>query len=88
MVLMVSFKSRISPLTLTVIFFERSPLAIAVATSAMSRTWPVQVAGHGIDRIREIFPRARHTWNLRLSAESAVRPNFACHTSHFRCERA
>ena len=32
MVLMVSFSSRISPLTLTVIFFDRLPLAIAVAT--------------------------------------------------------
>ena len=42
-VLMVSFSSRISPLTLTVIFFERSPLAIAVATSAMLRTCAVRL---------------------------------------------
>src|SRR6202451_4203413 len=42
-VLIVSFSSRISPLTFTVIFFERSPLAIAVATSAMLRTWPVKL---------------------------------------------
>ena len=40
---MVSFSSRISPLTFTVIFFERSPLAMAVATSAMLRTWPVRL---------------------------------------------
>ena len=38
MVLMVSFSSRISPLTFTVIFFERSPVAIAVETSAMFLT--------------------------------------------------
>ena len=41
--LSVSFSSRISPLTSTVIFLERSPLAIAVATSAMLRTWAVRL---------------------------------------------
>ena len=43
MVLMVSFSSRISPLTLTVIFFDKSPFAIAVETSAMLRTCPVKL---------------------------------------------
>ena len=42
-VLMVSFSSRISPRTSTVIFLERSPLATAVVTSAMLRTWPVRL---------------------------------------------
>ena len=42
-VLMVSFSCRISPLTLTVIFFDRSPRATAVATSAMLRTWAVRL---------------------------------------------
>ena len=42
MVLSVSFNCRISPDTFTVIFFDRSPLATAVATSAMLRTWPVR----------------------------------------------
>ena len=37
-VLRVSFSSRISPFTSTVIFLDRSPLATAVATSAMLRT--------------------------------------------------
>ncbi len=41
-VLMVFFSSRISPFTSTVIFFERSPFATAVVTSAMLRTWPVR----------------------------------------------
>ena len=41
-VLMVSFSSRISPCTATVIFFDRSPDATAVVTSAMLRTWPVR----------------------------------------------
>ena len=37
-VLVVSLSSRISPFTSTVIFWERSPLATAVVTSAMLRT--------------------------------------------------
>ena len=43
MVLIVSFNSRISPFTSTVIFFERSPFATAVVTSAMLRTCPVKL---------------------------------------------
>src|SRR6266581_3539321 len=42
-VLIVSFSSRISPLTSTVIFFERSPVATAVVTAAMLRTWAVKL---------------------------------------------
>ena len=41
-VLMVSFSCRISPRTSTVILRDRSPRAMAVATSAMLRTWPVR----------------------------------------------
>ncbi len=40
---MVSFSCRISPETLTVIFFDRSPSATAVVTSAMLRTWLVRL---------------------------------------------
>ena len=43
MVLMVFFNARISPFTSTVIFEDRSPLAMAVATSAMLRTCPVRL---------------------------------------------
>ena len=43
MVLSVSFSCRISPRTSTVILRDKSPLAIAVATSAMLRTWPVRL---------------------------------------------
>ena len=43
-VLMVFLSSRISPFTSTVIFFDRSPSATAVVTSAMLRTWPVRLA--------------------------------------------
>ena len=40
---MVFFSSRISPLTSTVIFFDRSPFATAVVTSAMLRTCAVRL---------------------------------------------
>src|ERR1700681_4544664 len=43
MTLTVFFRARISPRTSTVTFFERSPLATAVVTSAMFRTWPVRL---------------------------------------------
>ena len=42
-VLMVFFSSRISPFTSTVIFLDRSPLATAVVTAAMLRTWAVRL---------------------------------------------
>jgi HAMP domain-containing protein len=41
--LMVSVSCNISPRTSTVILRERSPLATAVVTSAMLRTWPVRL---------------------------------------------
>ena len=41
--LIVFFSSRISPFTSTVIFFDKSPLATAVVTAAMLRTWPVRL---------------------------------------------
>ena len=43
MVLMVFLSSSNSPFTSTVIFFDRSPRATAVVTSAMLRTWPVRL---------------------------------------------
>ena len=43
MVLMASLSCRISPRTSTVIFFDRSPLATAMVTSAIERTWAVRL---------------------------------------------
>ena len=43
MVLMASLSCRISPRTSTVIFFDKSPLATAMVTSAMFRTWAVRL---------------------------------------------
>ena len=42
--MIVSFKANISPLTSTVIFWARSPLATAVVTWAILRTWLVKFA--------------------------------------------
>ena len=42
-VLIVCLSSRISPLTSTVIFLDRSPFATAVVTSAMFLIWPVRL---------------------------------------------
>ena len=42
-VLMASFNCKISPRTSTVIFSDRSPLATAIVTSAMLRTWLVRL---------------------------------------------
>ena len=55
---MVFFSSRISPLTSTVIFFDRSPLATAVVTSAMLRTWPVRFDAIEVDVVGEVLPGA------------------------------
>ncbi len=44
MVLMVFFSSSTSPLASAVIFFDRSPLATAVVTSAMLRTCVVRLS--------------------------------------------
>ncbi len=41
---MVLFSSSTSPFASAVIFFDRSPFATAVVTSAMLRTWPVRFA--------------------------------------------
>ena len=47
-----------------------------------------QVAGHRIDGVGQILPRARHAGHLRLSAELAVGPHFAGHARHLRRENA
>src|ERR1044072_4725501 len=57
---MVSFSCRISPLTLTVIFFERSPRATAVATSAMLRSWPARLLAAELAFGAALARHARH----------------------------
>ena len=72
MALMVFLSSRISPFASTVIFCERSPLATAVVTSAMLRTWFGQVAGQQVDVVGEVLPGAGDALDVGLRAELAL----------------
>ena len=76
-VLMVSLSCRISPLTLTVIFFERSPRATAVATSAMLRTWPVRLLAIELTLSVRSFQVPATPRTTRLAAELAVGADLA-----------
>ena len=73
MVLSVSFSSRISPRTSTVIFFDRSPPAMAVATSAMLRTCAVRFDGHEVDVVGEVLPGAGDFRHLRPGRRACLR---------------
>ena len=83
MVLIVFLSARISPFTSTVIFFDKSPRATAVVTSAMLRTWPVRFVGHQVDVVGEVLPGAGDAAHLRLAAELAFGADLAGHAGHF-----
>ena len=82
-VLMVFLSSRISPFTSTVIFFDKSPRATAVVTSAMLRTWPVRFVGHQVHVVGEVLPGAGDARHLRLAAELAFGADLAGDAGHF-----
>ena len=50
---------------------------MAVATSAMLRTWPVRFAGHEVDVVGEVLPGSADAGHLRLAAELAFGADFA-----------
>ena len=81
---MVFFSSRNSPFTSTVIFFDRSPLATAVVTSAMLRTWPVRLPAIELTLVGEVLPGAGDALHLGLAAELAFGADLAGHAGHFR----
>ena len=83
MVLMVFLSSRISPFTSTVIFFDRSPLATAVVTSAMLRTWAVRLPAIELTRVGEVLPGAGDALHVGLAAELAFGADLAGHAGHF-----
>ena len=85
---MVSFSSRNSPFTSTVIFLDKSPLATAVVTVAMLRTWPVRLPAIGVHVVGQVFPGAGDALDLGLAAQLAFGADFAGHARHFRGERA
>ena len=76
-VLMVSFSSATSPRASTVIFWDRSPLATAVVTWAMLRTWLGEVGGQLVDVVGEVLPGAGHARHLGLAAEAALGADLA-----------
>ena len=47
-----------------------------------------EVAGHEIDAVGEVFPRAADACHDRLAAKLSFRADFAGHARHFRGERA
>ena len=64
-------------MTSTVIFFERSPLAMAVVTSAMLRTWPVRLPAMQVDAVGQVLPGAGDALDLGLAAELALGADLA-----------
>ena len=86
-VLMVFFSSRISPRTSTVIFFDRSPFATAVVTSAMLRTWPVRFAAIEFTLSVRSFHTPADALHLRLAAELALGADLARDARHLGGER-
>ena len=87
-VLMVFLSSRISPRTSTVIFFDRSPLATAVVTWAMLRTWAVRLPAIEFTLSVRSFQSPGDARHLGLAAELAFGADFAGHAGHFRRRRS
>ena len=85
---MVFFSSRISPFTSTVILRDRSPRAIAVATSAMLRTWPVRFDAIELTLSVRSFHVPADAGHFGLAAELAFGADLARHARHFRRERS
>ena len=79
---MVFFSCKISPFTSTVIFLDRSPLATAVVTSAMLRTWAVRLPAMRVDVVGQVLPDAGHAAHLGLAAQLAFGADLAGHAGH------
>ena len=76
-VLMVFFSSRISPCASTVIFWVRSPLATAVVTWAMLRTWLVRLSAIELTLSVRSFQVPATPVHLGLAAEHALGADLA-----------
>ena len=87
-VLMVFFSSRISPCASTVIFCERSPLATAVVTLAMLRTWSVRLPARTFTLSVRSFQVPDTPLHVGLAAELAFGADFLRDAGHLRGERA
>ena len=82
-VLMVSLSCRISPRTSTVIFRDRSPLATAMVTSAMLRTWPVRFEAIELTLSVRSFQVPATPGTCGLAAELALGADLARDARHF-----
>ena len=86
MVLMVFLSSRISPFTSTVI------LRLKIAAGHGRRHFGDisylrrKVAGHRIDRVRQVLPGTGDAGHVGLTAESSFGSHFAGHARHFAGE--
>ena len=69
--------------TSTVIFLDRSPLATAVVTSAMLRTWPVRLEAMKLTLSVRSFQVPATPRHLGLAAELAFGADLAGHARHF-----
>ena len=86
-VLMVSFSSRISPFTSTVILRDRSPRATAVVTSAMLRTCAVRFDAIALTESVRSFHVPATSGTSRLAAELAFGADLARDAADFGRER-
>ena len=84
--LIVSASAAISPLASTTSLRFRSPLATAVTTLAIPRTWPVRLPAIAVDAVGQVLPDARHAPHLRLAAELPLGADLAGDAGHFRGE--
>ena len=85
---MVFFSSRISPLTSTVIFLERSPSRDRGRHLGDVADLDVRFAGHEVDVVGQVLPGAGDALDLRLAAQLALGADFARDAGDFRGERA
>ena len=83
---MVSFSSRISPRTSTVIFFDRSPRAIGGRHFGDVAHLRREVRRHRIDRVGQVFPGAGNAEHIGLAAEPAFGADLAGDARHFAGE--
>ena len=86
-VLMVSASAATSPWASTVIFWDRSPLATAVATWAMLRTCLVRLLAIELTLSVRSFQMPETPAHVRLAAQLALGADLAGHPGHLVGER-
>ena len=79
---MVSLSCKISPLTLTVIFFDRSPSCDGRRDFSDVANLRGQIRRHRVDAFGQVFPGSSHTHDICLAAEPAFGADFARDPRH------